>query len=490
MSAFRLDTFPRLTGAKSHIFQPPHTPSASASASSSIYLTQSMGSLISDNTNDGLSSNVGRKRNHADYASESYATPVASGEEWGMNSMNSMGMELDSPIPFVNTRYRLAGGMDTPTLAEAAAVERDLHGSEYADGRYRTELGGREAFTEHISGDMLDGIPREGNGRSRMPVMRQQSSEGWSKLALNIVGGVVGKVWEFCKTSAFPFRGFHAGGGRGYNVKPSESEMTATPTDSFWESEKLPGFPNIGTFDREATVVPDMFSGGGLTNDYVHRHDNSLEDSPPRPAKRRQVSNPTDELAKNWVVVPESVESPKPTPASRFPPPRPVPSSRYSVLTSSGRRSTPGRPVSRPNSAISISVGTRRVGLTSRGSHAGSPALQSYRGASFAPSRSPTTLGRSRSSTLTTPSLRSATTAGAVAAAGINGEPGSPASVEAQKWAAMKRKQEREADESIRRLDAQLKAMIREGKEALGTKIEVEMDDDDAFDDNDKKWDF
>jgi len=54
----------------------------------------------------------------------------------------------------------------------------------------------------------------------------------------------------------------------------------------------------------------------------------------------------------------------------------------------------------------------------------------------------------------------------------------------------MKRKEEREADESIRRLDAQLKAMIREGKEALGTKIEVEMDDDDDFNSGTRKWAF
>jgi hypothetical protein len=55
----------------------------------------------------------------------------------------------------------------------------------------------------------------------------------------------------------------------------------------------------------------------------------------------------------------------------------------------------------------------------------------------------------------------------------------SPAAKEAARWAALKKKEEREADQSIRRLDAQLKAMIREGKEALGTKIEVQIDTDD-----------
>lgn len=47
------------------------------------------------------------------------------------------------------------------------------------------------------------------------------------------------------------------------------------------------------------------------------------------------------------------------------------------------------------------------------------------------------------------------------------------------------KRENQEADESIRRFNSQLQAMIREGKEALGTKIEVtgadglegEMDD-------------
>lgn len=49
----------------------------------------------------------------------------------------------------------------------------------------------------------------------------------------------------------------------------------------------------------------------------------------------------------------------------------------------------------------------------------------------------------------------------------------SPAARDAQKWAAKKKREDLEADESMRRFEMQLKAMIREGKEALGTKIEV-----------------
>lgn len=398
--------------------------------------------------------------------------------------------ELESPMSFVNTKYRLAGGMDTPTLAEAAAMERDLRGSEYADGRYRTELGGKNGagFGE---GDILDELPRDGNGRPRVPVMRQESSEGW-RLALEVVGGVVGKVWEFCKTSAF--RGFHAGGGRGYDVKPpAVSDDASAPADNFWESTNLPTLPSLSVLEREATIVPGKFPEEGISANSAVPREASVEDSPSRAPKRRQVSNPTDEIAKNWVVVPPSAPSPKPA-VSRIPQPRPTTGSRYSMPTASSanRRSTPARPASRASSALGGGLSTRKSGLGTRVSHAGSPSLQSHRGASFASPRSPTTTPNRRNSTLTSPGFRAAASAGATAAAGINGNSASPAAIEAQRWAAMKRKQEREADESIRRLDAQLKAMIREGKEALGTKIEVEMDDEDFEDTHPgiRKWDF
>lgn len=46
--------------------------------------------------------------------------------------------------------------------------------------------------------------------------------------------------------------------------------------------------------------------------------------------------------------------------------------------------------------------------------------------------------------------------------------------------AAQRRKEERQTNASMRKLNDRLKAMIREGREALGTKIEVEetMDED------------
>ena len=61
---------------------------------------------------------------------------------------------------------------------------------------------------------------------------------------------------------------------------------------------------------------------------------------------------------------------------------------------------------------------------------------------------------------------------------------------EAARWAALKKKEEREQDESLRRLDRQLKDLIREGKEALGTKVEVEVEDDGVRTPSSRKWAF
>jgi len=44
-------------------------------------------------------------------------------------------------------------------------------------------------------------------------------------------------------------------------------------------------------------------------------------------------------------------------------------------------------------------------------------------------------------------------------------------------YAAKVKRREVEDDASMKRLNRQLKAMIREGKEALGTRVEVEMDE-------------
>jgi hypothetical protein len=96
---------PRISGAKSHVFQPPSSPSAS----SSLYLARSATS--SAMSYEHISTNTRKKRSRTDYYKEQ--TPES----------DLLGGDPGSPMPFVNTRYALAGGMDTPTLKAAERYE-------------------------------------------------------------------------------------------------------------------------------------------------------------------------------------------------------------------------------------------------------------------------------------------------------------------------------------------------------------------------------
>lgn len=54
--------------------------------------------------------------------------------------------------------------------------------------------------------------------------------------------------------------------------------------------------------------------------------------------------------------------------------------------------------------------------------------------------------------------------------------------MEAQRFAAKARKRDMEEEANLRRLNQQLKAMIREGRQALGTRVEIEDDVDELTD--------
>ncbi|PBP24103.1 hypothetical protein BUE80_DR004984 [Diplocarpon rosae] len=459
---------PRLSGAKSHIFQPPHTPNASAS--SSLVMSRSTVSMMSVSSAGERPTKVKqRKRMREEYHNEvELETPRGNrceSEHWdARDDMCAPG----SPKPFVNTRYALAGGMDTPGMA--AQQEGEMQ-SQYVDAGYRKSLGDvlrpstRDLWGGYESG--ADYFGREVNGRRRYSQgFDGPRGDGWSKAAIQVAGAVVGKAWEFCKSSAAVFRGFQAGGGVRYNINPSIPNFEPVE-QSIWEekdglreergSPPLPGQYPI----EELEFIPD----------YMDNPDSECT-SPQPAAKRRQISanqehsvNITDELAKNWVVVPQTYNN---TPSKL---PGQQRQSRLSMPTASAsRRSTANTSSHRPASRAGFGApsSARRSGLpnfTSRGSHAGSPALNSSR-ASYASPRSPAN-SSSKIPRATGSPLRN-----------MHPPAESPSAREARRWGATKQRESREADESIRRLDAQLKAMIREGKEALGTKIEIQETDD------------
>ncbi|CAL3969924.1 hypothetical protein PZA11_007528 [Diplocarpon coronariae] len=461
---------PRLSGAKSHVFQPPHTPNTSAS--SSLIMTRSTASMMSiTSAGQRPAKTTQRKRMREEYHDEAgLETPRSSryeGENW--DSRDEI-CAPGSPKPFVNTRYALAGGMDTPGMAAQQQGEMQ---SQYVDAGYRKSLGNimrpsdRDLWGDHESG--ADYFGREVNGRGRYSQgFDRPRGDGWSKAAIQVAGAVVGKAWEFCKNSAAVFRGFQAGGGMRYNINPSIPNFEPVEQSVWEEKDDLRG-------ERGSTPLPGQYPVEELEfiPDYMDNPDS--ERTSPRPAaKRRQISanqecsvNSKEELAKNWVVVPTTyTNTPSKLPAQQRQSRLSMPAASASASRRSLANTSSHRPASRAGFGTPSSA--RRSGLpsfTSRGSHAGPPGLNSSR-ASYASPRSPAH-SSSKIPRATGSPLRN-----------THPHVESPSAREARRWGAMKQRESREADESIRRLDAQLKAMIREGKEALGTKIEIQETDD------------
>ena len=189
-------------GAKSHFFQPPKTPSTSSSLHTSIL------SLPPQHVN--LSASRKRSRCHSllpdqvtPFQIQSHASPTDLSYHPSSALESSLSM---SPVPFVNERYRLAGGLDTPT----ARLTMNEEGREYRPSSDVHLRGGCVRGFQSASGSYFPQSPsalsRESNGRPR-----QQSSppiqNGLGKAVYGMVS-VAGKVWDFCRTTAFRVRTF------------------------------------------------------------------------------------------------------------------------------------------------------------------------------------------------------------------------------------------------------------------------------------------
>ena len=205
--SFSFDTIlpPKLdinAGAKSHFFQPPKT----SSASSSLHSTTTP-SLSTQHVNLGASRK--RSRHHSHTYSSDQATPVKTLSYAPPPTDPSYSpSHLDhstflSPVPFVNTRYRLAGGLDTPT----ARLTMDEEG-EYptSPDLHLRGFGRFQSTPDSYFPQLTSPLSREGNGRPRQHTS-PRIQHGLGKAVFGMVS-VAGKVWDFCRTTAFKVRTF------------------------------------------------------------------------------------------------------------------------------------------------------------------------------------------------------------------------------------------------------------------------------------------
>ncbi|KAI4133376.1 MAG: hypothetical protein LQ338_000276 [Usnochroma carphineum] len=396
-------------GAKSYFFQPP----ASSAAET---LHQSSTSIQSHD----LTPNICRKRSRHQYSLSDSATPCSvPNRSWIVPSGSSTPL-VASPAPFVNTQYRLAGGLDTPTSALATSL--DLNNGDGSSPNMMLRRGSRSKSRgisrEDYFGRIPTALPREANGRPR--IRNQYSSRhGWEGTVYSILGAA-GRVWDFCKASAF--RGFYAGRDPGYAMEPPANP--AAEGNLQWHDLDEKEFEFDVSGGRNA--IPGRFPEEDFIEDYMLQN----HSTPPRAAKKIQRSKGEGEMRENWVMVGRN------SVGSRDGSPVRLSARKLPPSNASGRR-----PISRAEKRPFVSA--HRPSLTS---HAGSPRMRSDRPSSFAPSRSP----------VTSPNRES------------------PVSVEVQRHAARIRRRELEEEANLKRFNQQLKAMIREGKEALRTTVEVE----------------
>jgi hypothetical protein len=454
------------TNARPPLFLPPTSPSATTS------LSKSQPSNLQLAAKSELAS---RKRvRHNDYSSGSALMTPRQNSSWtkiGSPSARSSAIyspDVESPAAFINTTYSLAGGLDTPSAARLDSEERretDIRELDYRLNRMtRTTRRESTSYSPRTPALAAHGTKV---GRKRA---RSSDQLGWGRAVVDLVGGVAGRVLNFCWNSAF--RGFQAGGGPAYRLY---SDTPAVVEQSTWMDvgEKDDVFNQHYEAQRyqHMTPVPGQFPEDGFINDYMsHPQAHCAEElSTPSPYGEKGRSRLREG---NWVLVSnkDGLDDPE---RSSF-------RSDHRILRST--RPQQRRPMSR---ALLSAAGNRPRLTPSRPSLAGSSGSHLNRPASFAsPRASP---GRScPSETDSCPTRKNGHTRSrsSIASPRRTTEAGSrqsfttPTSPDVQKFEKKIRRKERKEDENLQRLNRQLQDMIKEGKEALGTKIEIEDDPD------------
>ncbi|KAI9844840.1 MAG: hypothetical protein M1837_005258 [Sclerophora amabilis] len=428
-------------GAKSHnFFQPPGTPSASSS------LHRSTSGFNTDRR--AGSAGASRKRPRRADSPHDFVTPGSTMEgSWSFNPAFSdtsanLSAGFVSPAPFVNTRYRLSGGIDTPTAAANMLYEQDQDSANVVDESFRRNWNNGMAKRPYAGDDYgysetPGALARERNGRPRTTLTPSgPSRKGWSKAVFTVVGGVAGKVWQFCRENAFG--GFYAGGGPGYRM----TALQNAGEESVWQDDEGSAKKPVLDFSRqkEGTPIPGQFPE---SEPYDYTRNESLS---PRPSKRIQRDKGEGDLRGHWVMVSSAT-----TPQLRELSPSRKNASRKSTGSASGRQqSTPSRRAGPTRPGKRASVAPSRAPQVS---YTGSPAVRGGQVASYASTRSPSlSPGKKTKSPVPV--------------------------VDPQKFAAQRRREEKQANANMAKFNDQLKAMIKEGKEALGSTVEIEDDDD------------
>jgi len=344
--------------------------------------------------------------------------PTAS--PWGRHALNNDRFgDNKSPPPLANDRYQLAGGMDgTNNYTRRDGDYDDYFNLQKSRGNWSVPPTPQVGIATQVAVGEMHTTPSE--------------SKPWSLMGL--VGGVAGKLFQFCTV---PFRGFQAGGGARYNIDAQEkvAEKLGLQDDPF----------EAGPVQRLPAEYP--------SDNYGVESIESITPERPRMAKRLRTAD-------NWVVVGTNLET-ESRPSTPRLSERRLPDRSPSLIPRPVSRANTGTPSHKRPSLIPVS----RRSTMDRRSFYGSPQAtpgsherpRSYHRQSFG---SPAMLEDNASKVA------------------------SPLPQESQRLIDKVRREEMEEDERMRRMSMQMSAMLREANEALGSNFKVEEYDDDNMGDN------
>lgn len=365
-----------------------------------------------------------RSRFNGDLEPPSSTSHAFSADHWSDSLGFSRSSNARSPPPLANDRYELAGGMEgTDRFSRQNGDYDDYFQLEKQRGMWSMAASTPSGPQQQLQ---MDGIPAPNGAR---PWKLNQ--------IMSLVGGVAGKLFQFCTV---PFRGFQAGGGQAYAFE-ANGEVAA----------KL-GLQDDPFIDQSTGPIQQPVPGNYPEDDYGVLSIESIDNERPRMSKRLR-------MGENWVVVdkdggmasrpasPRLSERRVPNHA-RSPSQIPRPVSRAGMST----------PVPKRPSLIPVS---RRSTMDRRSLHA-------------APKTTPKAYGSPRAYS------RQGYSSPVMFENRAN-KPQSPLPPESQRLINKMRREELEDDARMRRMSSQMSAMLREAREALGSRFEVEdeyMEDD------------
>ncbi|KAI8931291.1 hypothetical protein NX059_011635 [Plenodomus lindquistii] len=342
---------------------------------------------------------------------------------WDSNSLtNSRGFDARSPPPLAHDRYELArGGMDdTSRTSRQNGDYDDYFQLQKQRGSWSVPPTPYGGAVKRPAEDEMMATPNGG--------------KSWSIMGL--VGGVAGKLFQFCTV---PFRGFQAGSGPKYKVD-SQHEIAA--------KLGLHDGPSVFQFTG---AVQQMTPSDSPADDYGVRSLDSVQDERPRMAKRLRTAD-------SWVVVGNNGET-KSRPSTPRLAERRIPDHRISP-------SHIPRPISRagtstPSAKRPSLIPVSRRSTMDRTSFLSSPHTRqrSYSRQSYGSPIAPEDPAKNRKSPFSK----------------------SPLPQESQRLINRVRQEELEEDARMRRMSSQMSAMLKEAQEALGSKFNVDeyRDDED-----------